>query len=66
MELQEELNRQLLEEAADEMRHKPHLRSVPDYKVIHALSATLTLQDYLANRIAAAVEAGELDPDPED
>lgn len=60
MELQSDLTRQLLEEAADERRYKPHLRSVSDSRAIHALSATLTLQDYLASRIA------ELDPDQED
>lgn len=66
MALQEQLQAELLEDAAQELQHKPHLRSAPDYRKIHAMSATFTLQDYLANAIAAAVAAGELEPDPED
>lgn len=37
-----------------------------DYRVVKALAATYELQDYLANRIAAAVASGELEPDPEE
>ena len=37
-----------------------------DYKVIKALAATYELQDYLADRIARAVAAGELEEDPEE
>jgi hypothetical protein len=37
-----------------------------DYRVVKALAATYELQDYLADRIAKAVAAGELEPDPED
>lgn len=39
--------------------------SEADYREIKALAAALELQEYLANRIAKAVAAGELDPDPE-
>lgn len=63
MELQEQLQTELLEEASQELQHKQHLRSAPDYKKVHALSATFTLQDYFANAIAAAVNSGELEPD---
>lgn len=37
-----------------------------DYKAVKALAATYELQDYLANRIAQAVAAGEFEPDPEE
>lgn len=37
-----------------------------DRNQVKALAATYELQDYLANRIAQAVAAGELEPDPED
>lgn len=37
-----------------------------DYKAVKALAATYELQDYLANRIAQAVNTGELDPDEEE
>lgn len=37
-----------------------------DYKAVKALAATYELQDYLANRIAIAVNTGELEFDPED
>lgn len=37
-----------------------------DYRDIKALAATYELQEYLANRIAASVDAGLLDPNPED
>ena len=36
-----------------------------DYRTIKALAAALELQEYLANRIAAAVEAGEIELDME-
>ena len=36
-----------------------------DYRQIKALAATIELQEYLANRIAAEVAAGTLDPDLE-
>lgn len=38
----------------------------PDHRKIQALAATYTLQEYLANEIAAAVDAGELEPDMEE
>lgn len=34
-----------------------------DYRIVKALAATYELQDYLANRIAIAVAAGELEPE---
>lgn len=34
-----------------------------DYRVVKALAAAYELQDYLANRIASAVAAGELEPE---
>ena len=37
-----------------------------DYRVVKALAATYELQDYLSDRIAKAVAAGELEQDPED
>jgi hypothetical protein len=37
-----------------------------DPRVVKALAATYELQDYLANRIAKAVAAGELEPDPDE
>jgi hypothetical protein len=39
---------------------------IEDYRVVKALAATYELQEYLANRIAEAVAAGELEPDPEE
>lgn len=36
------------------------------YRTFKALAATYELQEYLANAIAAAVEAGELEPDLDD
>ena len=41
------------------------LLSEADYRKVKALAATYELQDYLANRIAEAVNAGELEPDLE-
>lgn len=41
-------------------------RELDDYRVVKALAATYELQEYLANRIARAVAAGELEPDPEE
>ena len=37
-----------------------------DYKACKALAALYELQEYTANRIAELVNAGELEPDPED
>ena len=37
-----------------------------DFRIVKALAATYELQEYLANRIARAVAAGELEPDPEE
>lgn len=37
-----------------------------DYRTVKALAATYELQDYLANSIAEAVAAGELEQDPEE
>lgn len=42
------------------------LLSEADYRKIKALAATYELQEYLANRIAQAVNDGELEPDLED
>jgi len=39
------------------------LLSEADYRKVKALAATYELQDYLANRIAEAVNNGELEPD---
>lgn len=64
MDLQEELNLQILEDAMEELKVKPSLRSGLDYKPVKALAATYELQDFLANRIAELVNAGELEPDP--
>jgi len=41
------------------------LLSEADYRKVKALAATYELQDYLANRIAEAVNNGELEPDLE-
>lgn len=41
------------------------LLSEADYRKVKALAACYELQDYLANRIAEAVNAGELEPDLE-
>lgn len=56
MSLQEELSAQ---------HHDAELGCL-DYKIVKALAATYELQDYLANRIAVAVETGELESDPEE
>lgn len=37
-----------------------------DYRACKALAALYELQEYTANRIAELVNAGELEPDPED
>jgi hypothetical protein len=37
-----------------------------DYRACKALAALYELQEYSANRIAELVNAGELEPDPED
>lgn len=37
-----------------------------DYRACKALAALYELQEYAANRIAELVNAGELEPDPED
>lgn len=52
MDIQFELQSALQAGAFFEMKKPWDLRSPPDYKVIHAMSATFTLQDYLANEIA--------------
>ena len=52
--LREELTAQILEAAERELQYKPHLRSMPDYNLIHTLSAVITIQDYLAGKITEA------------
>lgn len=37
-----------------------------DYRACKALAALYELQEYTANRIAELVNAGELEPNPED
>lgn len=37
-----------------------------EYRLCKALAALYELQEYTANRIAELVNAGELEPDPED
>lgn len=37
-----------------------------DYRACKAMAALYELQEYTANRIAELVNAGELEPDPED
>ena len=55
-----ELQAELIED------HDDPLSQRPDYQKVKALAATYELQDFLANRIAELVNAGVLEPDPED
>lgn len=55
-----ELQAELIED------HDDPLFQRPDYQKVKALAATYELQDFLANRIAELVNAGVLEPDPED
>ena len=52
MEIQSDLQAKLEAAAFFELKKPWDLRSPPDYRVIHAMSATFTLQDYIANEIA--------------
>lgn len=66
MELEKLLQADLMLEAERELTFQPQHRAGPDYRTVKALAAVYELQDYLANAIAAAVGAGELEPAPED
>ena len=61
--LREELAAQIMEAAESELQYKPHLRSMPDYKLIHTLSAVITIQDYLAGKITEANSFDHFEPD---
>ena len=61
--LREELAAQIMEAAESELQYKPHLRSMPDYKLIHTLSAVITIQDYLAGKIAESNGFDDFEPD---
>lgn len=66
LDLQADLRSRVGAMAVADVTHPCHLGPMYNYRLIKALSATYELQEYLAYAIAEAVEAGELDPDPED
>lgn len=58
----------LIMQLREELTAKHHVEGIGclDCRAIKALAATYELQDYLADRIARAVAAGEMELDPED
>ena len=60
IELQHLLQTEFLTDAAWELQHDSAIRSAPDYRKVHALSATFTLQEFFSNAIAQAEADGKL------
>lgn len=61
VELQEDLKRKIAMEALADYTIPTVHGPLINYRQVKALAASYELQEYLANRIAIAVEAGELD-----